>query len=78
MNTLLMNFDESIDINKIYIDLKRLYPAIDIIKNPGKSDIDRLRRNAEYLEMLDKAEKDIADGKGIIISKEQLEMWANE
>jgi len=77
MNTVLMNFNDDMDLNVIYTDLKKLYPSVDIIKNPNKSELDKLRRNAEYLEMLDKGDKDIAEGRGIIISKEQLEKWAN-
>ena len=77
MNTLLMNFREDGDLNKIYADLKKLYPNVDIIKNPCKAELEKIRRNEEYLDMLDKAERELAEGKGIVITKEQLERWAN-
>ena len=32
MNSILMNFDKKIDINKVYNQLKKLYPDTDIIK----------------------------------------------
>jgi len=32
MNSLIMNFDDSTDINAAYIELKKLYPKVEIIK----------------------------------------------
>jgi antitoxin YefM len=41
-------------------------------------EIVKARRNAEYLSKLDKARADLAEGKGIVLSMEQLEALADE
>jgi antitoxin YefM len=38
----------------------------------------KARHNAEYLSKLDKARVELAEGKGIVLSMEQLEAMANE
>ncbi|MDR3337751.1 MAG: hypothetical protein LBT16_11150 [Treponema sp.] len=41
-------------------------------------EIVKARRNAEYLSKLDKARAELAEGKGIVLSMEQLESMADE
>ena len=38
MNSILINFKSQIDINKVYNQLKKLYPDTDIIKNYNEYD----------------------------------------
>lgn len=79
MNSILINFErENNDINAAYDKVKSLFPDVKIIKNPHKSELEKMRRNEEYLDMLEQSRKEIAEGKYITISKEQLELWADE
>ncbi|GHV90096.1 hypothetical protein AGMMS50268_05990 [Spirochaetia bacterium] len=48
-----------------------------ILTQEDYKELEKARRNAEYLERIDKAIRDIDEGKGIAVSMEQLEAMAN-
>ncbi|GHV32015.1 hypothetical protein AGMMS4952_21680 [Spirochaetia bacterium] len=48
-----------------------------ILTREDYAELEKARRNAEYLAGIDKAIRDIDDGKGITVTMEQLESMAN-
>jgi hypothetical protein len=48
-----------------------------ILTGDDYKELEKARRNAEYLKRIDKAIRDIDEGKGIAVTMEQLEAMAN-
>jgi len=67
MNSIIINFDDSTDINAAYNNLKKLYPKNKIAKTD--IDIDELLED-EYL--LSLAEERLKNGSGIFYSMEEV------
>jgi hypothetical protein len=49
-----------------------------ILTRDDYAELEKAQRNAEYLKQIDKAIRDIDEGKGITVTMEQLETMANE
>jgi len=73
MNSIIMNFDDNADINDVYDKIKSLFPDVKIIKNPYRHESEKIKRNEDYLAMLEQSREEIATGRGIAFTVEELE-----
>jgi hypothetical protein len=74
MDSILINFERgNNDINAACDKIKSLFPDVTIIKNPHRDELEKIKRNEEYLDMLEQSRKDIAEGRSIAFTLEELE-----
>jgi hypothetical protein len=74
MNSILIDFEtKDNDLNAAYDKVKKLFPGAKVVKNPHRRELEKIKRNEEYLDMLEQSRKEIAEGKGIAFTLEQLD-----
>ncbi|MCL2815282.1 MAG: hypothetical protein FWD23_11845 [Oscillospiraceae bacterium] len=66
MNSIIMNFDDSVDINAAYVNLKKLYPTVKM----AKAVVDLEEAEDEYLLAL--AEERLENDTGVRYTREDI------
>ena len=73
MDSILLSFEGDTDANAAYDKIKNLFPGVKIVKNPHRDELEKIKRNEEYLDMLARSRQEIEAGRGIAFTVEELE-----
>lgn len=77
METILISFErESGDMEAACDKIRSLFPGANVSRNPRREELEKIRRNGEYLDMIEQSRKEIAEGGGVPFSVDELDLMA--